>query len=96
MYSIAFANILAIDRTLILSIFFSSGNVIESVITNSSNSELVELVITDSIPLPKEKQIDKIKVVSVANMLAKAIEYIQKGSSMNVVYDMYKKKEKEQ
>ena len=60
------------------------------------NSELVELVITDSIPLPKEKQIDKIKVLSVANMLAKAIEYIQKGSSMNVVYDMYKKKDKEQ
>ena len=24
--------------------------------------------------------------------LTKAIEYIQKGSSMNVVYDMYKKK----
>ena len=60
------------------------------------NSELVELVISDSIPLPKEKQIDKIKVLSVANMLAKAIEYIQKGSSMNVVYDMYKKKDKEQ
>ena len=60
------------------------------------NSELVELVITDTIPLQKEKQIDKIKVLSVANMLAKAIEYIQKGSSMNVVYDMYKKKDKEQ
>ena len=60
-----------------------------------SNSELEELVISDSIPLPPEKQIDKIKVLSVATMLAKAIEYIQKGSSMNVVYDLYKKKEKE-
>ena len=65
-------------------------------VTRIENSTLVELVITDSIPLPPEKQIDKIKVLSVANMLAKAIEYIQKGSSMNVVYDMYKKKEKEQ
>lgn len=65
-------------------------------VSRIENSALVELVITDSIPLPKEKQIDKIKVLSVANMLAKAIEYIQKGSSMNVVYDMYKKKEKEQ
>ena len=65
-------------------------------VSRIENSALVELVITDSIPLPKEKQIDKIKVLSVANMLAKAIEYIQKGSSMNVVYDMYKKKDKEQ
>lgn len=65
-------------------------------VSRIENSALVELVITDSIPLPREKQIDKIKVLSVANMLAKAIEYIQKGSSMNVVYDMYKKKEKEQ
>ena len=65
-------------------------------VSRIENSALVELVITDSIPLPKEKQIDKIKVLSVANMSAKAIEYIQKGSSMNVVYDMYKKKEKEQ
>ena len=65
-------------------------------VSRIDSSTLVELVITDSIPLPKEKQIDKIKVLSVANMLAKAIEYIQKGSSMNVVYDMYKKKEKEQ
>ena len=61
-----------------------------------ANSELEELVITDSITLPEEKKIDKIKVLSIANMLAKAIEYIQKGSSMNVVYDMYKKKDKEQ
>ena len=61
-----------------------------------SKSELEELVITDSITLPEEKKIDKIKDLSIANMLAKAIEYIQKGSSMNVVYDMYKKKDKEQ
>lgn len=65
-------------------------------VSRIENSELVELVISDSIPLSPEKQIDKIKVLSVANMLAKAIEYIQKGSSMNVVYDMYKKKDKEQ
>ena len=57
-----------------------------------ANSELVELVISDSISLPEEKKIDKIKVLTVANMLAKAIEYIQKGSSMNVVYDLYKDK----
>ena len=65
-------------------------------VSRIDGSALKELVITDSITLPKEKQIEKIKVLSVANMLAKAIEYIQKGSSMNVVYDMYKKKEKEQ
>ena len=57
-----------------------------------ANSELVELVISDSISLPEEKKIDKIKVLTVANMLAKAIEYIEKGSSMNVVYDLYKDK----
>lgn len=59
-------------------------------------SELKELVITDSITLPESKMTPNIKVLSIAPLLAKAIEYIEKGASMAVVYDMYKKEEKDE
>lgn len=64
-----------------------SGPAIERV----KNSCLESLVITDSIPLPKEKQIDKITVLTIAPMIAKVIDYIDKGISLSIVHDMYHK-----
>ena len=52
---------------------------------------LTNLVITDSIPLAPEKQTDKIKVLTIAPMIAKVIEYIEKGISLSIVHDMYHK-----
>ncbi len=55
---------------------------------------LTNLVITDSIPLTPEKQTDKIKVLTIAPMIAKVIEYIEKGISLSIVHDMYHKNNK--
>ena len=48
---------------------------------------LKELVITNSIPLIKEKQISKIKVVSVASLLADAIRRIHDEESISCLFD---------
>lgn len=47
-----------------------SGPAIERI----KNSPIKELVITNTIPLPEEKQIDKIKVVSIAPLFAETIK----------------------
>jgi len=47
-----------------------------------NRSKIVELITTNTIPLPVEKQIEKICVVSVADLLAKAIQYIHTGKSL--------------
>jgi len=52
-------------------------------------SELKELVVTDSIPIPKEKQISRIKVLSVAPLFAQAIQRIHEGDSISVLFREY-------
>ncbi|MCK9198144.1 MAG: ribose-phosphate pyrophosphokinase [Bacilli bacterium] len=48
-----------------------------------------EIVITNTIPLSEDKKISKIKVLSVAPMIAKAIEHIELGLPLSIVYDLY-------
>lgn len=48
--------------------------------------ELEELVITDSIPLPEEKRIPKIKVLSVAGLLGEAIKRIHVEESVSSLF----------
>ena len=55
-------------------------------IENIKNSCIDLLAITDSIPLPKEKQIDKIKVVSISKLLAEAIKRIHKEESISILF----------
>ena len=49
---------------------------------------LKELVITDSIPLGKEKQIAKIKVVTVAGLFAEAIHRIHDEESISCLFEV--------
>jgi len=51
-------------------------------------SGLKELAITNSIPLTKKKRIDKIKVVSVAPLLADAIKRIHGEESISMLFDV--------
>ena len=49
-------------------------------------SEIQELVVTDTIPLPPAKQHDKITVLSVAPMLGDAITRIHTGQSVGALF----------
>ena len=49
-------------------------------------SEIKELVVTNSIPIPKERRISKIRVLSVAHLLAQAIERIHEDQSVSSLF----------
>jgi ribose-phosphate pyrophosphokinase len=55
-------------------------------ISRIQNSDLEELVVTNSIPLPPEKQIPKIHVLSVAPLLAEAIRRIHDEESVSTLF----------
>ncbi len=60
-----------------------SGPAIERI----RNSEIKELVMTNTIPLTKEKQIDKIVVVSVSELFAEAIRRINEATSIGELFE---------
>ncbi|MBQ7642472.1 MAG: ribose-phosphate pyrophosphokinase, partial [Clostridia bacterium] len=60
-----------------------SGPAIERI----KNSHITKLVILDTIPLPEEKKLDKIEVLSVAKLFALAIENIYLDKKMSELYD---------
>jgi ribose-phosphate pyrophosphokinase len=51
------------------------------------NSRIEKVVITDTLPLPPEKQIDKIEVLSVAPILADAIRAVFDDASVSEIFD---------
>ncbi|MCJ7842908.1 ribose-phosphate diphosphokinase [Lederbergia sp. NSJ-179] len=60
-----------------------SGPAIERI----ENSNIKELVITNSIALPEEKKIDKIKELSVATLLSEAIIRVHENLSVSTLFD---------
>lgn len=50
------------------------------------NSDIREIIVTDTINLPEEKKIDKIKVVTVAELIAEAIIRIQNNESVSPLF----------
>ena len=61
-----------------------SGPAIERI----AASQLKELVVTNSIPLQEEaKQLDKIKVLSIAGLLGAAIESIHMETSVSSLFN---------
>ncbi|HSB60542.1 MAG TPA: ribose-phosphate pyrophosphokinase [Vicinamibacteria bacterium] len=59
-----------------------SGNAIDRI----ARSPLSKLIVTDSIPLSPEKRIDKMVVLSIAELLAKAIKNIHEESSVTSLF----------
>jgi ribose-phosphate pyrophosphokinase len=49
-------------------------------------SEITEVVITDTIPLPPAKQLERIKVLSVAPLIGEAIRRIHRGESVGALF----------
>ncbi len=60
-----------------------SGPAIERI----ENSQIKELVVTNTIQLPKEKQIDKITQLSVAELIGEAIIRIHEDKSISTLFD---------
>jgi ribose-phosphate pyrophosphokinase len=50
------------------------------------NSQITRVVVTDTLPLPPEKQIDKIEVVSVAKVFADAIDAVFEDGSVSEIF----------
>ena len=48
-----------------------------------------EIVCTDSIPLPEKMKDPKVKVLSLAPMIAHVIENIENGEAVSLIYDVY-------
>ena len=59
-----------------------SGPAIERI----ENSAISEIIVLDTIRLPKEKEIDKIKVLTVAEMFGEAIKKIFSNESVSVLF----------
>jgi ribose-phosphate pyrophosphokinase len=59
-----------------------SGNAIDRI----ARSPLSRLIVTDSIPLSPEKRIDKVVVLSIAELLAKAIKNIHEETSVTSLF----------
>ncbi|MGK2948210.1 MAG: ribose-phosphate diphosphokinase [Acidimicrobiales bacterium] len=51
------------------------------------NSVISKVIITDTLPLPSEKQIDKIEVLSVAKVLAETIDAVFEDNSVSEIFD---------
>ena len=50
------------------------------------NSVITKVVVTDTLPLPPEKQIDKIEVLSIAKVLAEAIDAVFEDKSVGEIF----------
>jgi ribose-phosphate pyrophosphokinase len=52
-----------------------------------SNSALLEVVVTNTLNTPDEKRFDKLRVLSVAELLARAIRYTHSNESVSQLFD---------
>jgi ribose-phosphate pyrophosphokinase len=55
-------------------------------IDNFKNSVISKVVVTNTLPLPSEKQIDKIEVLSIAKILAEAIDAVFEDNSVGEIF----------
>jgi ribose-phosphate pyrophosphokinase len=50
-------------------------------------ANIKEMVVTDTIPLPEEKRLDKIKILSVASLIGEAIIRVHNEQSVSKLFD---------
>jgi ribose-phosphate pyrophosphokinase len=50
------------------------------------NSVITRVVVTNTLPLPTEKQIDKIEVLSIAKVLAETIDAVFEDNSVSEIF----------
>jgi ribose-phosphate pyrophosphokinase len=54
----------------------------------ASQPDIVEIVTTDTVPIPPEKRLPNMKILSIAPLLAEAIRRIHVGESVGVLFDV--------
>ena len=52
------------------------------------DAPLEEMVVTNTIAIPQEKRFDRLKVLSVADLLAKAIDHVHSNESVSQLFEM--------
>jgi ribose-phosphate pyrophosphokinase len=52
------------------------------------NAPLEELVVTNTIDVPEERRFDKLRILSVAGLLANAIQYIHSNESVSALFEV--------
>jgi ribose-phosphate pyrophosphokinase len=60
-----------------------SGDAVKTI----TKCKVKEVVVTDSVPVPPSKRIDKIKVISIAPLLGEAIKRIHTGQSVGAMFE---------
>ncbi len=68
-------------------VFATHGVLVGEAVQRLEKSPINHLVITDSIPLPKEKRIQKIKVLSIDYLLADAMKRIHENESVSKLFE---------
>jgi len=53
----------------------------------ASHDDVLEIVATNTVPIPTEKRVSKLKLISVAPALAEAIRRIHEGESVSALFD---------
>jgi ribose-phosphate pyrophosphokinase len=78
----------ALDREGVTEIYAcaSHGVLSDPAIERIRDSNLIEVVVTDSIPLPAAKRIAKITTLSVAPLIGEAIKRIHRGESVGALF----------
>ena len=64
------------------------GVLSDPAIDRLKEAPIKELIITDTISVKKEKQLPKMKIVSVANVFGEAIKRIHNGESVSALFDL--------
>lgn len=54
---------------------------------SGSSAPIDKVVITDTLPIPPEKQMDKLEVLTVAEIIADAIRAVFEDTSVSEIFD---------
>ena len=58
-----------------------------SAINRLSESSIKKLIVTDTIAIPEEKQIEKMKIISVAKVFGEAVNRVHNGESVSALFE---------
>ena len=82
------ANVRALEREGVTEIYACAthGVLSDPAVDRLRDSNLQEIVITDSVPLPAVKRLSKITTLSVAPLIGEAIKRIHRGESVGALF----------